>query len=637
MTTKEFGDAAVAALHKVTHSFERGEERPGQDDMARAVAESLAQNRNIIVQAGTGTGKSLGYLVPAILSGRTAVVATATKALQDQLHTHDLPLLAAHLDHEFTWAVVKGRSNYVCRQRIEEFASTADTFDFDDLSARVKEEIAEVATWTRSTPTGDLEEYPGTLLDRTRVAVTVSSDECPGRDKCPQGTACFAERAREAAAAADVVVVNYHLYGAHISSGGFILPDHEVVVFDEVQQLESIMSDSVGVQISPGRLSALAAVVRKVIASNEPESLMKFSDILHSALSEHAGKRLPSPLPPEIATPLSNTRLTLNDILSALRAIESDNDDLKQRVLRAQSQCTRLATHIDTALGPIEGFVAYVEGTPQRPALAVSPLHVGEIMNDAVWDNHVAILTSATVPITLPERIGLDSTKTDIVSVPSPFDYEKNSLLYCSPLFPDRNDRGFDEFVHEELTALITAAGGRTLALFTSNRALDLAATEVQKRVPFPILTTRDHSRGQLISKFMENEEACIFASQSFFQGVDLPGRTLSLVVLDKLPFPRPDDPLLGARRDAVGRDESFALIDLPLATTALAQAAGRLIRTADDRGVVAVLDRRLAKMRYSKVMLDALPPMSRTRNRQEVEDFLRHVTNDGRTEPGGD
>ncbi len=627
MSAREFGERAVSALHSVTHSLAHGEERPGQDDMVRSVAESLSQNRSIIVQAGTGTGKSLGYLVPAILSGRTTVVATATKALQDQLHSHDLPLLAEHLDHEFTWAVVKGRSNYVCRQRVEEFSSPADTFDFDDLSAQVKEEIAEVAAWSRTSSTGDLEEYPGNVLDRTRMSVTVQSDECPGRDKCPQGNSCFAERAREAAAAADVIIVNYHLYGAHISSGGFIIPEHEVVVFDEVQQLEAIMSDTVGVQISPGRLSSLAAVVRKVIASDEPDTLLKYSDALYTGLSAHAGKRLASPLPLEVSTPLSNTRLTLNEILQALREIQTDNDDLKQRVLRAQSQCTRLATHIDTALGPIDGFVAYVEGSSQRPVLAVSPLHVGNILSEAVWDNHVAVLTSATVPITLPERIGLASSTTDIISVPSPFDYEKNSLLYCSPLFPDRNDPKFDDFVHDELAALITAAGGRTLALFTSNRALDLAAAEVQQRVPFPILTPRNHTRSQLIAQFMENEEACIFASQSFFQGVDLPGRTLSLVVLDKLPFPRPDDPLLGARRDAVGRDESFNLIDLPLATTALAQAAGRLIRTANDKGVVAVLDRRLAKMRYSKVMLDALPPMSRTRNRSDVEDFLRHIT----------
>lgn len=616
----------MEALHKVTHSLAHGEERQGQDDMVRAVAESIGANRHVIVQAGTGTGKSLGYLVPAILSGRTTVVATATKTLQDQLHAHDLPLLAEHLDHDFSWAVVKGRSNYVCLQRLDEFAGQ-DTFDFDDLSAQVKEQIAEVAQWARKSPSGDLEEYTGQVFDRTRMSVTVQSDECPGREKCPRGDECFAERAREAAAAADVVVVNYHLYGAHISSGGFILPPHDLVVFDEVQQLEGVMSDSVGVQISPGRLSSLAAVVRRVIASDEPERLLSFADSLHSGLADHAGKRLPSPLPDQISNPLANARITLNDVLGALRAIQSDNDELKQRVLRAQSQCTRLATHIDTALGPIDGFVAYVEGTPQRPALAVSPLHVGEIMSSAVWDDHVAVLTSATVPFTLPDRIGLPPTTTDIVSVPSPFDYEKNSLLYCSPLFPDRNDRGFDAFVHDELTALITAAGGRTLALFTSNRALDLAAEEVQRRVPFPILTPRNHTRAQLISQFMEKEEACIFASQSFFQGVDLPGRTLSLVVLDKLPFPRPDDPLLGARRDAVGRDESFNLIDLPLATTALAQAAGRLIRTAHDKGVVAVLDRRLAKMRYSQVMLEALPPMSRTRHRHEVEDFLRHIT----------
>ena len=246
-----------------------------------------------------------------------------------------------------------------------------------------------------------------------------------------------------------------------------------------------------------------------------------------------------------------------------------------------------------------------------------------------MWDSHVAVLTSATVPSAMPERVGLPLDGTEVLTVDSPFDYEKNSRLYCSPEFPDRNSPQFTGFVHDELEALITAAGGRTLALFTSNKALNEATEALRQRVSFPILSPTDYSRQRLIEMFMQDEQACIFASQSFFQGVDLPGRTLSLVVLDKLPFPRPDDPLLEARREAVGRNKAFSLIDLPIAATSLAQAAGRLIRTAEDKGVVAVLDNRLAKATYWRTLISALPPMARTRDRAQVEQFLRDITAD--------
>jgi ATP-dependent DNA helicase DinG len=229
----------------------------------------------------------------------------------------------------------------------------------------------------------------------------------------------------------------------------------------------------------------------------------------------------------------------------------------------------------------------------------------------------------------MPQRVGLDADAVEQLVVTSPFDYERNSLLYCSPEFPDRRSPDFESFVHDELTLLIEAAGGRTLALFTSNKSLDAAVAALRERVAFPILSAREMSRQALIDRFLADEQACIFASQSFFQGVDLPGRTLSLVVLDKLPFPRPDEPLLAARRDALGSGRSFGEIDLPMCATSLAQAAGRLIRTATDAGVVAVLDRRLATQSYWRTLIGAMPPMPRTRHRDEVTAFLRRIVDD--------
>ena len=628
MTGTSAGREALESLRRVVASIDNAEERPGQDEMVHEVARALGAGRSIIVQAGTGTGKSLGYLVPAVLSGKKTVVATATKTLQDQLGRNDLPLLSRTLGVPFTWAVLKGRSNYVCAQRLRELTGKAGQLEIEETTTAVKREIDAILAWSGSTVTGDLEELPRTPSDRARSAVSVGSDECPGRQKCPSGDSCFAERARDAAAAADVVVVNLHLYGLNVASGGAILPEHEVVIFDEVHQLEAVISDTTGVDLRPGRFSSVAAAVRRVIADpGITSSLENEASRFAASLVPHHGNRLPSPLPATVSDPLALARIQLNSCLEALRAVPTGNEATAQACLRAQTQIGRLAEAVDLALGSFDGYVAYVDGPPDRPVLQIKPLHVGEAMKREVWEAHSAVLTSATVPNTLPDRVGLDPERAEVVSVPSPFDYERNSRLYCSPEFPDPRSREWRPFVHNELEALITAAGGRTLALFTSNEALHAAAEEMRRRIPHPVLTPREYSRQRLIEMFMQDESSCIFASQSFFQGVDLPGRTLSLVVLDKLPFPRPDDPLLEARREAVGRDVSFSAIDLPICATSLAQAAGRLIRTTTDRGAVAVLDRRLATQSYRRTLLAALPPMARTRHRNEVEDFLRSIT----------
>ena len=628
MSRSEAGRAAVEALRRVVATLPGAEERPGQDEMSYEIAQAIASGRSIIVQAGTGTGKSLGYLVPAILAGKRTVVATATKTLQDQLSRNDLPLLAASLGRDFSWAVVKGRSNYVCLQRLHELKDKSGQLEFEELGTSTKKEIDSIIEWAAGTVTGDMEELPRTPGERARLAVTVGSDECPGRAKCPSGEKCFAERARAEAENADVIVANLHLYGIHVASGGAILPEHQVVIFDEVHQLESVMSDTAGVELRGGRFSACSGAVRRVIAdSTSAARLESAGDSFALSLSPWAGQRLSNPLPAAVSGHLAKARLELNAVLEELRGVKTDNEAVNQRRLRAQSQCERLAEQIDLALGTFEGYVAYVDGQAARLTLHIKPLHVGPVLTAGVWSSHSAVLTSATVPMSLPDRVGLDPEATGQLSVASPFDYERNSLLYCSPSFPDRNAPGFQAFVHDELETLITAAGGRTLALFTSNAAMNAAAAALRDRVPFPILTPADHGRQRLIELFMADEHSCIFASSGFFQGVDLPGRTLSLVVLDKLPFPRPDEPLLKARREAVGREKSFQAIDLPLCATALAQAAGRLVRTTEDKGVVAVLDRRLATMKYRWTLLNTLPPMARTRNRDEVEAFLRDIT----------
>jgi len=618
-------------LAVVTAALPGTEHRPGQIDMASAVSRAMAEGRHLVVQAGTGTGKTLAYLVPAVLHDTTVVIATATKALQDQLATKDLPWLELHLPGGLTWAVLKGRNNYLCLQRLAELGDGSQAeLELGDLSGSVRGEIRRITQWAVASPTGDQAELDWSPSDAAWRAVAVGSDECPGRSRCPQGDRCFAEAARERAREAKVIVVNTHLYGLHVASGGTLLPEHGVVVIDEAHQLEDVMSDTVGVSIGPGRFTTLAASVRRVIAEDRVvDSLHEVASRLRTALAPQAGQRLAIPLPGDLADILTSGRLVVGSTLDVLRSVDSDQDQFKQRRLRAQTLATRLAESLDATARAADTSVAFVSGTDTSARLEIAPLDVGPTLAQQVWGSTVGILTSATIPTSLAARVGLalGDRPVDTLDVGSPFDYEQQALLYCALQLPDVRSPEFAARAHDELIALITAAGGRTLSLFTSWRAMDAAAEAVRAAVPFRVLTQRDLPKPALVREFSRDESSCLFATAGFFQGVDLPGRTLTLVTIDRLPFPRPDDPLLSARREQLGQ-EAFRLIDVPRAATLLAQAAGRLIRTRDDRGVVAVLDRRLGTATYRWDLIKALPPMRRTRDRAEAMAFLGQVAN---------
>ena len=620
--------AVTKALAAVTGALPAAEDRPGQQQMAQAVATAIETGRHLVVEAGTGTGKTLGYLVPAITAGKRVVVATATKALQDQLAAKDLPFLEAHLGIPFEWAVLKGRSNYVCMQRVREIqGADKGQLELEDFAATTKVEINRLVEWSGTTDTGDQASLDWAPSDKAWQAVSVGSDECPGASKCPMGGICFAEAARTRASVADVVVVNMHLYGLHVGSGGMLLPEHDVVVMDEAHQLEDIMSDTVGVQVAGGRFTTLTAALKRVL--EDPlvvGGVAEGSHVVRDALAPFLGQRLPRPFPEAVQSMLVEVRGRIEKAQSALRAIKTDVEDAKARVLRGQQLATRLQDSIDLALDNREGFVAFVSGGPDYPRLEIAPLEVGNVLNNGIWSQRTAILTSATIPASLGARVGLPPSGFDEIDVGSPFDYEHNALLYCALHMPDPRSPAYGPAVHEELAALITAAGGRTLALFTSWKAMDAAAEAVRLKVDVPILTQRDLPKTALVKAFSEDEHSCLFATAGFFQGVDIPGRTLSLVVIDRIPFPRPDDPLLSARREQLGA-AAFGQIDLPRAAMLLAQATGRLIRTANDRGVVAVMDPRLGKANYRWDIVKALPPMKRTRLRANAEAFLREIT----------
>jgi ATP-dependent DNA helicase DinG len=391
--------------------------------------------------------------------------------------------------------------------------------------------------------------------------------------------------------------------------------------------LEDIMSDTVGMELSGGRFTGLTVALKRIL--DDPAVVGPIAEggvALRDALSTSVGQRLPVPFPTPVQDTLVDLRNRVQRAQDALRAITTDVDEAKQRKLRGQQLATRLQETIDQALGDLTGYVAFVGGGPDFPRLEIAPLDVGPVLAKGVWDEKTAVLTSATIPTSLGARVGLPDGTYDDLDVGSPFDYEHHGLLYCALHLPDPRSPQYAAAVHEELVALITAAGGRTLALFTSYKAMDAAAEAVRARVEFPVFSQRDLPKTALVRAFSDDEHACLFATSGFFQGVDIPGRTLSLVVIDRIPFPRPDDPLLSARRELLG-PAAFAQIDIPRASMLLAQATGRLIRTATDRGVVAVMDPRLGKANYRWDIVKALPPMKRTRHRAEAEAFLRDIT----------
>ena len=596
--------------------------------MAEAIAKAIRSERHVVVQAGTGTGKTLAYLVPAIVSGQRVVVATATKTLQDQLAAKDLPFLAEHLGVEFHWEVLKGRSNYLCMQRVREVAAAPDgQLELETTAASVRSEVQRLVAWSATATSGDQAELDWVPSHEAWRTVSVGSDECPGRHQCPMGERCFAEAARQRADTAQVVVVNIHLYGLDVAADGAIIGEHGLVIVDEAHQLEDIISDTAAIEIGAGRLIRVAAIARRII--DDPAMIARVTDgatVLTQVLSPAHGARLPWPLPDELQATLTDLRARVDALNTAAnRAKEASKPDTDpfQRAIRLQKAAGWLIGSIDLALAHPDQFVPFVGGPPQAPRLEIAPLDVAPVLRAGVWDKRPAVLTSATIPSSLRARLGLDDA--EAVDVGSPFDYAANALLYCALHLPDPRAASFAAASHDELVQLIRAAGGRTMALFTSWKAMDAAAAAVRDRVDVPVLTQRDMPKNALIRSFAADEATCLFATAGFFQGVDVPGRTLSLVVIDRIPFPRPNDPLLSARRELLG-SRAFAEIDVPRASMLLAQATGRLIRTATDRGVVAVLDRRLGTANYRWDIVGALPPMRRTRERATAVEFLRQI-----------
>ena len=622
-----------------------GEDRPEQIEMVQAVAGAITGERHILVRAGTGTGKTLGYLIPAILSGQRVVVATATKALQDQLAHKDLPFLQRHLPQPFTWAILKGRSNYLCAQRLAEVQAhdrSDEQLALDGLAERADaEQLASIAAWARSTESGDRSELTIEPTAATWMAVSTPSRDCPGAERCPRGGSCFAERAREAAAVADVIIVNQHLYGLHLASGGVILPEHDMVVIDEAHVLDDVISATCGVELGAARFTHLARLLRGVLTDERPgtggtnpsrrvDDVAEAGNLLSNGLRPHLDQRLRPPLPGDITTTIAAVRQRVVATLTGLTGIpDNAPDDARARAMRARQAGTALIEELDRVVQPSDAEVVWVEGDQRAPLLRLAPIDIATLLHDRLWSQRAAVLTSGTIPSGYGRQLGLPPADSTLLDVGSPFDYETNAVIYCATDLPRPTSPRWLDGVIDELAILIEAAAGRTLALFTSYKAMQAVADALGERLPYPILTQGDLPKPRLVERFARDEESCLFATMSFWQGIDVPGPSLSLVSIDRLPFPRPDEPLLQARRERIG-EGAFVAIDVPRAATLLAQGVGRLIRSRTDRGAVAVLDSRLATARYGPSIVAALPRMRRTRDRAEIVNFLRDLRADG-------
>ncbi|MDQ2725919.1 MAG: ATP-dependent DNA helicase, partial [Actinomycetota bacterium] len=419
--------AVLPALERVTAALAHHEHRPAQQRMAVAVADAIARRHHLIVTAGTGTGKSLAYLVPALAAGTRCVVATATKALQDQLAQRDLPVVAGALGDPVEFAVLKGRSNYICRQRVAEIGGGGDQLTLDDqltVDNRGSEgkvvlgpfgrEVQRLASWSATAQTGDRADLPFEPSFDAWAQVSVGPRDCPGASRCPAGDECFAEGARKRATEADVVVVNTHLYAAHLASGGEVLPPHDLVVFDEAHELEDIASASLGFDLAGGRVHALARAARPLLDdASTVEAAGEAASLLVDALAPLRGSRLARPLDDTVHDRLTLLRERLTRLLAEVRKVAGDADGAQERSarrIRVQQAGTTLVSEIDQVLTLTDAMVAWIEGPVHAPVLRVAPVDVAALLGALLWeapDAPVAILTSATIPLRLADRIGL--------------------------------------------------------------------------------------------------------------------------------------------------------------------------------------------------------------------------------------
>jgi ATP-dependent DNA helicase DinG len=724
-----------------------GTERPGQVEMAEAVQRSIAGREHLAVQAGTGTGKSLAYLVPAAAhamdTGSSVVVATATIALQRQLIDRDLPRLAAALEPLLgrppTFAILKGRGNYLCQYRLhggapEEPGETL--FDPAAVSA-VGRQVQRLHEWAATTETGDRDELVPGVEDRAWRQVAISAKECIGAARCPNGPECFAERAKEQAGLVDIVVTNHALLAIDALEDFIVLPEHDVVVIDEAHDLVSRVTTAASRELTAPGAETAARRSAKLADGDSLDKLREAADGLGRVLPEVSPGRLDI-LSESLAAALTSLRAAATACAAQVRAAAKESSDDAERLAAARAALAALSDIAETSERILGAFGADIAARPdvvwmdrpavderQRPpALHVAPLEVGGLLSERVFRRRTVVLTSATLAVggsfePLARQWGLplgdqpsggpapdaaqsadgaakDGAAEDGAGKPgagkpgagkpgagkpgagkagsgggaageraagegaagdgglgtsgdtdrgtgaagrhglawsgrdvgSPFDHPRSGILYVARHLPPPGRDGLPAAYLTEIRELIDAAGGRTLGLFSSMRAAKQATEELRGELGYPLLCQGDDATAQLVRQFAEDEATCLFGTLSLWQGVDVPGPALQLVIIDRIPFPRPDDPLASARQRAVAArgGNGFMTVAAAHAGLLLAQGAGRLLRTMEDKGMVAVLDPRLATARYGGFLRASLPPFWATADPAVARAALRRL-----------
>lgn len=599
------------------------EPRSEQAELAQAVAEALEAEEHLLAEAGTGTGKSLAYLVPALASGRKVVVATATKALQEQLLTKDVPVAARVLGRDVKVAVLKGRQNYLCRKALHGYGLLGSQLLQRDEDADAFDRLR---PWFDETETGDRAELEFEPSDTLWSELAVGADGCLGR-KCPFVTTCFSEAARRRARTADLVIVNHALYFADLglreATDASILPEHEAVVFDEAHRLEDTASTWLGGIVSTWGLSRLEwDIGRACLEAGVPVPVRALdrvrragASLIRSVAPATGRRRLREP-------PLAKGRVLVDRLSELAVALAGANDELDLLALRARGA----AAHTKACLEADElDRVVWAE----PGAIGWAPVDVSRRLREALWEGGpTAILVSATLTAEgdfgfVRDRLGLRGARE--LTVGSPFDYAEQALLHLPRGMPDPRTPGAMNRVAEEAAELCELSVGRALVLTSSYRTLEAVAARLRGRIGHELLVQGEAPRERLLERFREDVSSVLVATGTFWQGVDIPGEALSLLVIDKLPFQPPDDPLVEARCERITAEggDWFASYALPSAVLQLRQGFGRLIRSRTDRGVICLLDPRIRSRPYGRVFLDSLPPCRIAKDRADVREFL--------------
>jgi ATP-dependent DNA helicase DinG len=634
----ELLDAAVAGLE--------GEQRDGQRELASAVVDAMDLGHHLVAEAPTGSGKSLAYLAPAVASGLKVVIATSTIALQQQLVGKDLPALRRHGSVPFTFALLKGRSNYVCRAKLRA-ASKPDALFDQPVVAAFSKQLGHLEAFAKESETGDRAEVDDAIADSSWAAVSCTAMECPGRSNCGDGDDCFAELARERAQGVDILVVNHALYCAHLSSHGNVLPEHDLVILDEAHAFADNATNAFGADLSPEILIRLSGMLAR--AGVEPKTV----DALANA-AKHLANVVETR---EGRVDVPNDDQLSSALHSAAERLAAANAKLGRPDTDAGKRASQLAVaRLDVLrqLGaPAEEDVVWIERTRSSHRIRLAPVAVGKAVGARLLDAKPVIAVSATLggappfpgfafamgfdpkaePGTWGEKNDDDERDSQTgrgyvpLQTPSSFDWKEQGLLYVGKDLPDpgRARNAWIEQAGDRLCRLVNAAGGRALVLCTSHANVRTFADLLRERTTHDVLAQGDADVGRLTRSFVEDEASVLVGTRSFWQGIDAPGVSCVLVVIDRIPFPSPGEPLHAARRDrATALDlNAFATVDLPAAALVLAQGAGRLIRSRSDRGIVAVLDSRLALKDYRHQLLNAIPPLRRSVDLDEACAFL--------------